>query len=163
MNLGLLFFTWVTFGILLLLLGKYGWGPIVNAIQSREEKIQDDLSQAEEQREKAEHLLNERKEELNKAHEEAREIIEDARSKAEKVGDEIEQEAQQKADSMIESAEREIEAERKKAMGSVESEIGNLAIDLAEKILREDLDSDDHERMIDEFLNRVDEETVEAT
>lgn len=162
MNLGLLFFTWVTFGLLVFLLGKFGWGPITDAIQNREEKIQEDLSTAEEQREKAEHLLNERKEELNEAHDEAREIIEDARDKAEQVGDEIEQEARDKADSMVESAEQKIEAERKQALESVQGEVGNLAIDLAEKILREDIDSEDHEQMVNEFLSQLDRESVES-
>lgn len=162
-NYGLLFFTWITFGLLVVLLGKLGWTPIMETIRSREEKIQDDLSSAEEQREKAERLLNERKEELDEAHDEAREIIEDARSKAEQLGDEIEQEARQKADSMVESAEQTIEAERKQALQSVRGEVGNLAINLAEKILRKDIDETDHEQMVDEFVDQLDDEAVSTT
>jgi len=161
-NFGLLFFTWITFGLLVVLLGKYGWGPIMETIRNREEKIQDDITTAEEQREKAEQLLNERKEELNEAHDEAREIIEDAREKAEKVGEDIEEEARRKADSMVESAEREIEAERKQAFESVEGEIGGLAIDLAEKILSKDIDQQEHDQMIDDFLSNLDRDSVET-
>ena len=159
-NPGLSFFTWVTFLILAGLLWKFGWDPILEALENREEKIHDDLSSAEEQREKAEQLLNERKEELSEAQAETREMINDARAKAEQVGEEIEQEARSKAESMVESAEKEIEAERRNALDSVESQVGNLAIDLAEEILHKEIDEEDHQQKVDEFLSKLDSQTV---
>lgn len=162
-NPGLSFFTWVTFLILVGLLWKFGWDPILEALENREEKIQDDLSSAEEQREKAEQLLNERKEQLSEARNEAREIIGDARDKAETLRDDIEGDARSKAESIIESAEKEIEAERQQALASVEGEVGNLAIDLAEEILQDEIDETDHEKKVNEFLSKLESASVSSS
>lgn len=158
MNPGLTVFTWVTFFFLLGFLYKFGWGPIVETLTSREQKIQEDVTTAEEEREKAEQLRQERQEELNEAHEEAREIVENSREKGEEERERIIDEAQEEADSMIDEAEDQIERQRKQAFQEVEGEIGDLALNLTEKLLREELDEEDHRRIVDEFLDQVEQE-----
>lgn len=157
-NPGLTVFTWVTFIFLLTLMYRFGWDPILEALTSREEKIQDDLTTAEEEREKAEQLRKERKEELNEAHEEAREIVENSREKAEQEEERIVGEAREEAEEMIDEAEDEIERQRKRAFEEVEGEIGELALNLTEKLLREEIDESDHKRIVDEFLDQVEKE-----
>lgn len=161
LELDLFFFTWVTFLILFFLLARYGWGPIMGALRSREERIQEDLTTAEEEREKAEHLLEERKKALEEAHSEAREIIEDARDKGEQTREEIVTEAQEKAESLRSTAEKEIEAEWKQAFEEVEGEIGHLSVLLARRILEREVDEDAHERMVEEFIQELDSDTVQ--
>lgn len=156
-NPGLTVFTWITFLILLGLLYRYGWDPIVETLQNREEKIQNDVTTAEEEREKAEQLRQERQEELNEAHAEAREIVENGREKGEEERERIIEEARDEADSMIDEAEDQIEREKREAFQKVEGEIGELALILTEKLLREEIDEEDHRRIVDEFMDKVDE------
>lgn len=158
MNPGLTVFTWITFLILLGFLYKFGWGPIVNALSNREEKIQDDLTTAEEEREKAEQLRKEREEELNEAHADAREIVENSRQKGEEVREEIIEEAEEEAESKLQNAEKQIESKRKEAFESVEGEVGEMALSLAEKLLKREIDEEEHGRIVDEFLDEVESE-----
>lgn len=156
-NPGLTVFTWITFLILLGILYRYGWDPIVETLQNREEKIQNDLTTAEEEREKAEELRQKRQNELNEAHAEAQEIVENGREKGEEERERIIEEARDEADSMINEAENKIERERREAFEEVESEVGDLALTLTEKLLREELDEDDHRRIVDEFMDKVED------
>ncbi|MFB6346392.1 MAG: F0F1 ATP synthase subunit B [bacterium] len=157
-NPGLVVFTWITFILLLGLMYRFGWDPIMDALTSREEKIQDDLTTAEEEREKAEQLRKEREEELNEAHSEAREIVENSREKGEKERERIIEEAREDADSMVEEAEDEIERQRQQAFDEVEGEVGEMALNLAEKLLKREIDEEEHGRLVDEFLDQVDNE-----
>lgn len=161
-NPGLTFFTWVTFLVLLVLLSRYGWQPILESISAREDRIEDDLTSAREQREEAEQLLRERQEALNEARAEAREIVEKGREKGQTVREEIIEEAEQKAESMVESARSRIEEERRQAFRSVRKDVGDLAIQLAEKILQDEIDEDDHRRLVEEFVEDVGDGKVQV-
>lgn len=158
MNPGLTVFTWVTFLFLLGFLYKFGWGPIVETLTHREEKIQEDVTTAEEEREKAEQLRQERQDELNEAHAEAKEIVENGREKGEDERKRIITEAEEEAESMLDEAEEEIQRKREEAFHQVEGEIGELALNLTEKLLREELNEEDHERIVEEFLDKVNKE-----
>jgi len=161
-NPGLTFFTWVTFLVLLGLLSRYGWGPILESISEREDRIHDDLASARRQRQEAEELLQQRQEALNEARSEARQIVEEGRQKGERAREEIVEEAERKADSMVETARSKIEEERRQAFRSVRGDVGDLAVRLAEKILREEIDEEDHRRLIDEFVENADEGQVQV-
>ena len=154
-NPGLTFFTWIVFGIVLGLMSWFGWGPIVEVLRKREEKIQDDVTTAEEEREKAEQLRQERQEELNEAHSEAREIVENGRRKAEEEKQRIVGEAEDRAESMIQDAEDEITRKRRETFEEIQSHVGTLAVDLAGKLVREKIDEEDHRELVDEFLEEV--------
>lgn len=156
-NFGLTFFTWVVF-LLVLIPGYFGWSEVLEVLEQRQEKIQEDITVAEEERENAEQLRRERQEALNEAHDEAREIVENGREKGEEERERIIKEARDEAESMIDDAEREIDLQRKRAFEEVEGEIGELALNLAEKLLRQKLDEEDHRRIVDEFIDRVDKE-----
>lgn len=161
-NPGLTLFTWITFLVLLALLSRYGWQPILEAISERENRIREDLSEAEQQRTEAEELLEQRQQALNEARAEAREIVEEGREKGEQVREDIIAEAENEAESMLESARSTIEQERREAFQSVRRDVGDLAVRLAEKILREEIDEEDHSRLIDEFMDEVGEEKVQV-
>lgn len=155
---GLTFITWVVFFTVFGLMSYFGWGPVVELLQQREEKIENDVQTAEEEREKAEQLRKEREEELNEAHAEAREIVENGRQKGEEVREEIIEEAEEEAESMVEDAEDEIQRQRKEAFEQVEGEVGEMALNLAEKLLRRELDEEEHGRIVDEFLENIESE-----
>ncbi len=157
-NPGLTFFTWIVFLIVLGGGSYFGWNPIVETLERRENKIQEDVTTAEEEREKAEQLRQERKQELNEAHEEAREIVENGREKGDNERERIINEARDEADSMVEQAENEIERQEREAFENVKGEVGDMALELTQKLLREELDEDDHRRIVDEFLDDIQEE-----
>ncbi len=160
---GLAIFTWIIFLVMLVILVKYGWGPIVDSLQTREESIREDVTEAEKQREKAENLLQEREKQLDQAHSEAREIIDEAREKGEDRRTEIIEEAREKRESMIESAENQIEAERKQALESLQEQIGDLSLDLARQILRREIDEETHRQMVSEFMDDLQQEELTTT
>lgn len=155
---GLTFITWVVFFTVFGLMSYFGWGPIVELLQQREEKIEEDVQTAEEEREKAEQLRKQREEELNEAHAEAREIVENGRQKGEEVREEIIEEAEEEAESKLRNAEKQIQRQRKQAFDEVEGQVGEMALNLAEKLLKRELDEEEHGRLVDEFLDDVESE-----
>jgi F-type H+-transporting ATPase subunit b len=147
-GIGLIFWQVIAFLILLVVLKKYAWKPILNAIKSREERIKGALSSAEEAKEEMQKLkadndaiIKEAKDERNKLLQEAREIktqmIEDAKAQA---GDE--------AKKIIESAKLKIESEKEAAISEIKKLVATLSIDIAEKILKKELDDKKEQQVL---------------
>jgi F-type H+-transporting ATPase subunit b len=139
-GIGLIFWQVIAFLILLIVLKKYAWKPVLNAIKSREERIKGALASAEEAKEEMQKLkadneviIKEAKEERNKLLQEAREIkiqmIEDAKTQA---GDE--------AKKIIESAKSKIKSEKEAAISEIKELVATLSVDIAEKILKKELE-----------------------
>ncbi|NOZ55232.1 MAG: F0F1 ATP synthase subunit B [Calditrichaeota bacterium] len=154
-NTGLIFWTVVTFLLLLLTLKKLAWSPILGALQEREKRIQEDLERAEKAREESERLLEEQRQMLQKARQEAQEIIERGRKAAEAARQELLAKSKEEAEQLLEKARREIELSRDKAL----EEIRNLAVELslaaAQKVIRKELDPDEHRRLVEEALQEM--------
>ncbi|RMH59962.1 MAG: ATP synthase F0 subunit B [Candidatus Hydrogenedentota bacterium] len=147
--------TWVTFGLLVFFLSRYGWGPFTKALDEREEKIANDVRKAEEARAEAQRLLEEYESRLGRARSEADKIIVDARQRAEEIAARLKKEAQADAAETIEKARQAIEAEREAAVVELKSTVAEAAVSLASKILREDLDRPKHERLIEETVREI--------
>lgn len=154
-DLGNAVWTLVVFGIVLFVLGKYAWGPILKGLQEREGFIRDSLSKAKADREAAEAQLKAYEERLTTARAEATKIVEEGRRDAEAVKAKIEQQAKVEADKMIERAKREIQIASDTAIKDLYAKAGALATDAASRIIRQELSAGDHQRLITEAIARL--------
>lgn len=154
-DLGNVFWTLVTFLAVVFVLGKFAWPPILTALQKREEFIRDSLQQAKTDRESAEARLKEYEQRLQSAREEATGIVEEGRRDAEVVKREIESTARQEAGAMLERAKREIGIARDTAVRDLYDLSGELATNIASRIIRQEVDSAAHERLIRESIEEL--------
>ena len=152
-NPGLIFWTAITFFILLLLLRQFAWKPLLNALHSREEKISKSIERAERAKEEAERLLEENKKNLQRADEQAQQVIKEGRAAAERVKNEILEKANASSRRMIEQAKDEIQREKEAALKELRREVADLAIQAASKVLGEELDERHHRKVVEGFLH----------
>lgn len=154
-DVGNVFWTLVTFGLVLFVLGKFVWGPLTDMIQKREEFIRDSLEQAKSDREAAESSLAELEKRLNDARAEATAIVDEGRRDAETVRQRIEADAKAEAEKMVERAKREIGIARETAVKELYELSGNLAAEIAGRIVGRELQAKDHDRLISEALEEL--------
>jgi len=137
--IGLVFWMLVTFGFLLLILGKMAWKPILNALAEREKTISDSLNMATQARNEMAQLTAKNEALLNEAREERNKILHEAKETADKLKNEMLAKAQQEVEAKIQTAFREIDIQKKAAITEVKNSVGLLALDIAEKVIRKDL------------------------
>ena len=154
-NTSVLIATLINFGILVLILKHFFWDKIQAVIQEREDYIEDKLTRADEDSEKARLYLIENERILKASKEEGKRIIEKKKLKANKVYDEIVDEANKEAKSIIERAQVEIDREKEKAEYELKKEVVNLAIDLSVKALEEKIDDSKQRQLIGDFISKV--------
>jgi len=149
---GLMIWTIVSFLILLFILKKAAWTPIVKALEEREKGIKDDIESARSAREEAEKSMDDYRKKLAEAQTEAQKVVEKARHDAERVGEELKAKYKADADSQLEKARKQIELEKQAAINEIRGEIATLAITAAEKIITKNLNSEDNRRLVMEGL-----------
>lgn len=154
-NPGLIFWTAVTFILLLLLLKKLAWQPILTALDEREKNIKSAIDRAEKAKDEAEQTLEENKKALRNAEQESDRIIKEGKEYAQKMKDEIVEKANQEAKKMTESAKQEIENEKQRALMALRDEIADLAVKGAEKIIRTNLDAEKQKAVIEGMLEDI--------
>lgn len=145
----------IIFLVLMGVLRAFAWKPILNALQQREDFILDSLQQAKTDRESAEARLKELDQRLQSGREEASAIVEEGRRDAEVVQREIEATARQEAGAMLERAKREIGIARDTAVRDLYDLSGELATNIASRIIRKEVDSAVHERLISESIDEL--------
>ncbi len=160
-NPGLIFWTLVTFLLLLLFLRATAWKPIINALDEREKSIQAAIDRAEQARSEAEKILAENKAMLAKAQLEADRIIQESRQSAEKVRSEILEKANMESRKMLEEAKAAIALEKQRALLALRNEVVELAIQSAERIIRQKLDTELHKEIIANALNDIPAQAAE--
>lgn len=140
-NPGLGTFVWmlVSFAILVFILAKWGWPMLLKALKEREISIQESLSQAEKAREELRQLKSENQDLLREAKKERDAMMSDARMAKEKILEDARLEATKEADRIVESARENINYEKLKAMHELKNEVANLSIEIAEKLIRQEL------------------------
>ncbi len=146
--------TAIVFLVLLAVLGKFAWGPIVEMLDRREKAIADEIAMAKQQNEQAKQLLADHEARLAGTADEVRRILDDARRDADEHKQNILAEAQQAASAEKTRAVREIEAAKNSALQSIAQKSVDTAVDLAGKIVQRQLNSDDHAALIGEALQR---------
>jgi F-type H+-transporting ATPase subunit b len=154
-NPGLIIWTIVTFVLLLAVLRKFAWRPLLDALQKREESVRGALDRAEHAREEAERLLEEHRKQVARSEAEAHRILAEGRELGEKLKNEIVEQANAQSRKLTEQAKQEIERDKDAALASLRGEVANLAIKAAEKILDETLDEKRHRAIVDSFMNNL--------
>lgn len=151
----LIFWEIVSFGILLWVLYKYAFPPILETLETREQKIRESLEQAERHRVEAERRMQEYEAKLSAASREAEAVLAQAKERAQRLLDENEQRLTAEAERVKGEATREIEQERRKAIQEIRGQATNLALLVAEKVVERSLTDADHRRLADEALAAV--------
>lgn len=138
-SIGLVFWMVVSFSLLMFILTKFAWKPILAALKERETSIADALNEANKARAEMANLVAKNEELLNQAKEERNKILHDAREAAEKVKADILAKASKESEEKLRQAIREIETQKKAAIAEVKNTVGLMALEIAEKVLRKEL------------------------
>jgi F-type H+-transporting ATPase subunit b len=152
---GLFIWTIVTFLVLLTLLAKFAWQPLLQALDSRQESIRKSLDDARQAKQDLERLHQESAQIIRQARVEADGIITRSRADAERLREEMKQKARAEADTIVKSAERQIQLETTRALQQIRTEAVDLSVMIASKIIQRNLSKEDNERLIDEALRQV--------
>ena len=148
-------FALVIFGLLLWILGKYAWGPILTSLQKREDHIRQSIEDAENARAEAESSLNEYKEQLASAREEAQQIIDKGREAASKLAEDLQQKAREEASSLRDRAQQDIASAKNQALREIYDQVTTLSVEMAGNIVQKSLNPDDHRQLIEESLTKM--------
>lgn len=151
-NLGTTVWTTIVFLALLAILWRFAWGPILSAVESREEGIQSAIDEATARNAEAERLLAEHRQQLADARRQANELIAEGKTAGEKVRKEIEEKAREEAQALIERARAEIERERDAALDALRKESVELALAVASRLLEEKLDASKDRELVERYL-----------
>ncbi|MGE0479166.1 MAG: F0F1 ATP synthase subunit B [Phycisphaerae bacterium] len=154
-DLGNVVFTLGIFLILLTVLGKAAWKPLLQSQQQREDAIRGALEHAQRERRDAAELLKQYAAQLDRARQEATAIVDEGKRDAEAVRRRIHDEARREADEMIARARREIQLATDAAVKSVYDQAADLAVQVAGRIIHKELRPDDHRALVSESLERM--------
>lgn len=151
----LIFWEIISFAILLFILAKYAFPPILQTLDERERKIRDSIESAERRSAEAEQRMAEYEAKMKASRKEAEEMILQAKARAQQMKEENERQLSADAERIKTAATREIEQERRKALDDVRRYAGELALQVAGKVLERSLTDADHKRLADESLAAV--------
>ncbi|MCZ6485111.1 MAG: F0F1 ATP synthase subunit B [Acidobacteria bacterium] len=151
---GLFLWTILTFLVLFGLLARFAWKPLLAMLEKREEIIRQSLDDAEKAKHELQRLQQESKEILSKARVEAQSILAKTRSEAEQLKGEIRQKAKAQADSILRDAEKQIQVETEKAIAMLKSDVVDLSLVVASKLIRRNLSKEDNQSLIEESLKQ---------
>ncbi len=154
-NIGNALWTLVIFGLVILVLGKFAWKPILGGLQQREEFIRASLTQAKADREAAEAQLKQYSDKLVSARAEASAIVDEARRDAEEVKRKFQEETQAEANRTIERARREIKIAQETAVKELYVLTARLTTEVAGKILEREIQPADHDRLIRDSIRAL--------
>ncbi len=152
---GLFIWTIVTFLVLLALLAKFAWKPLLQALENREESIRKSLDDAQQARQELERLNQESAQMIAKARQEADAIVARSRTDAERLKEDMRQEARAESATIVKNAERQIQLETGRAIEQIRHEAVDLSIAIASKVIGRNLSKDDNERLIEDALKQV--------
>ncbi|HEX7071709.1 MAG TPA: F0F1 ATP synthase subunit B [Rhodothermales bacterium] len=154
-NVGLIFWITVVFLLLLLLLRRFAWGPITNALNERERTIDESIQRAETALAEARQIQADNEKARREADQEAQRILREAREVAERLRTEEVEKTRAQIRQMQQSAQEEIEREKESALTQLRTEVADLAIQAAGKILKENLDETRQRKLVDEFIQTL--------
>ena len=152
---GLFIWTIVTFLVLLALLAKFAWRPLLAALDSRQESIRKSLDDAQQARQELERLNKESAEIIRTARVEAESIISQGRADGERLREEVRQKARAEADHIVKNAERQIQLETGRALQQIRREAVDLSVMIASKIIQRNISKEDNERLIEDALKQI--------
>ncbi len=154
---GLIIWTLISFFLLLILLAKLAYPQILKGLKKREETIQQQLEEAKKTKQEAAALLEDYRRQLAEARAEAQKIINEGKELGESMRKEIIQKAQQESNQMVKRAQEEIELQKQKAILELQEKMADLSILAASKIIQKSLNTEDHRRLVEEYVSKVGE------
>ncbi|KHD86692.1 F0F1 ATP synthase subunit B [Heyndrickxia ginsengihumi] len=157
LNTGDIIFQLIMFIVLLLLLKKFAWGPLMGIMKQREEHIAREIEEAEKNRVEANKLVEEQRSLLNDARLEAQSLIENAKKQAEAQKEDIMNTARSEAERLKESAKLEIEQQKQKAVAALREQVASLSVLVASKVIEKELTVEDQEKLIEESIKEAGE------
>ena len=157
---GLFLWTIFTFLILLGLLAKFAWKPLLAALDERQAGIRKSLDEADRARRELEEVQTKANAIMGRARNEADSILSEARADGAKIREDLRQRAQQQAQAIVESAERQIRVERDRAVSQIRQEAVDLSLMIASKLIRRNLTREDNAALIDDALSQVESRPV---
>ena len=155
-SLGLFFWQTLLFIALVLLLWKYAWKPILNAVNDREEGIKNALAAAEEAKKEMQNVTADSEKLLKEARAERETMLKEAREIKDKIVADAKEQAQLEGDKLIKQAQATIESEKKAAVTDIKNQVAELSVEIAEKIIKDQLANKDKQlKMVDTMLGDI--------
>jgi F-type H+-transporting ATPase subunit b len=154
-NGGLMFWTIIIFVILLVILSRFAFKPMLAAVEAREKALQDALDKARRDTEEAARVLAEHRAGLEQARGEAQKLIADGRATAEKLRNDLLEQTKAQQQEMLDRARRDIETEKVNAIAALRREAVDLAIAGAGKVIERNLDNDANRKLVEGFLGSI--------
>jgi len=152
----LIFWTTIIFIVFFILMAKFAWKPILGAVKSREESINNALASAEAARREMQNLTADNERILQEARLERDALLKEAREMKEQIIADSKKEAQEQGLKMIEQAKNAIEIEKNAAMADLKSQVSTLSLEIAEKLLKEELSNKDSQaKLVEKMLGDV--------
>ena len=152
---GLFVWTILTFLVLLGVLAKFAWNPLLKMLKDRENLIRSSLDDAEKAQMELARLNSEGEDIINKARSEAQTILAEGKAAASKLKDETLNGAKVQAKSILSDAERQIQIEKDKAIAEIKSEVVDLSLSVATKLIKKNISREDNQALIDDSLENV--------
>lgn len=148
-------FIWhtINFIVLIFLLSRFLYKPIVAMLDERQRRVQESMERAEQVRLAAERAAQERETQLGETRRQIQEMLAQATQTAERIQADARERAQQEAQRLVERAQQEAEAERAQSMADLRREVAGLAVMAAERVISRSLDDPAHRQLVEEFLS----------
>ena len=154
-NTGTIFWTVITFVILMLILKKLAWKPILKALEDRENRIKSAIYQAEQDQKRAEQLMREHQALIEKAKKESMKIINESKETAENTKKEIIEQARFEAEKMLEKAKQEIELSKDAAISEVKKYAVDISLSAAQKVVGEIINQEQQVKLIQKYIQEL--------
>jgi F-type H+-transporting ATPase subunit b len=153
---GLFIWTILTFLVLLYLLARFAWGPLLKALEERQETIRKSLDDADQATQELKRLQQESAQIIAEARAEAQSIVATSRAAAETVREDVKQKAKGEADALVRGAQRQIQLETARALQQIRHEVVDLSLAVASKLIKKNLTQEDNEALIQDSLAQID-------
>jgi F-type H+-transporting ATPase subunit b len=157
-NYGDIFFQLIMFLILLALLKKFAWGPLMGIMKQREDHIANEITSAESSRLESQKILEEQRNLLKEARTEGQKLIENAKKQGDIQREEIVAAARVEAERVKEAAKLEIEQQKEKAVAAIREQVASLSVLIASKVIEKELSAADQDQLINEYIKEAGED-----
>ncbi|MCH8837038.1 MAG: F0F1 ATP synthase subunit B [Candidatus Marinimicrobia bacterium] len=152
---GLIFWTWVTFFVVLAILARKAWGPMIDALEKREAGIKAALAAADRAKAQAQEATVQYEQQLQDGRREAQQLVADARTIAEQLRGDLEKDARRQAEELLASARAQIAADRDRALRDIQATVVDLSVEIAGKVVERNLSTADNRKLAEDTLSRI--------
>ena len=158
-NFALSFWTFVTFALLILVLGRFAWGPILQMIETREKTIAEAIESTKRERAAAEEAAAEMKASLERAREESAQLVRKNQQEVSAAKAELMAAARKESEDLLQAARKTIDEEKRQAIAELRSQTVDLAIEAASRLLQMNMDEKKQKQLVEEYLEQLPRET----